>query len=149
MSLTDNVTKTWGAHTFKAGFYFDRIWRNAGNAVVFNGEYDFGTNANNPLDTGYAYANAVLGVFNSYTEASNRPFSHYRLSNVEWFAQDNWKITRRLTLDYGVRFMALVSRSSSSDNLVIAFFPARWNAKQAPKLIAPATWTGGAWASTR
>ena len=72
--------------------------------MTFNGSVDFGRNVNNPLDTGYAYSNAVLGVFNAYTETSSRPFGHYRLNTVEWFVQDNWKATRRLTLDYGMRF---------------------------------------------
>ncbi|MCX6634207.1 MAG: carboxypeptidase regulatory-like domain-containing protein, partial [Acidobacteria bacterium] len=84
MTITNNVSKTLGSHTVKAGFYYDRIWRNAANAVNFNGSFDFGRNASNPIDTGYAYSNAALGVFNTYTEASNRPFLHFRLSNIEW-----------------------------------------------------------------
>ena len=136
-SLTNNLTKTVSSHTVKAGFYYDRIWRNASNAVVFNGAFDFGRNVNNPLDTGYAYSNGVLGVFNTYNEASNRPFLHFRLSNIEWFAQDNWKATRRLTLDYGMRF-ALVMPLFEQDNLVSGFVPGRFDAARAVKLIAPA-----------
>jgi hypothetical protein len=136
MSITDNVTKTRTAHTLKAGFYWDRIWRNAANAVNFNGNIDFGRNVNNPLDTGYAYSNAALGVFNSYTEASNRPFLHFRLSNVEWFAQDNWKVTQRLTLDYGMRF-ALILPLFEQDNLVSAFVPSRFDPARHVRLIEP------------
>jgi hypothetical protein len=136
-SITDNVTKTWGQHTLKAGFYFDHIWRNASNAVVFNGEYNFGVSANNPLDTGWAFANAALGVFNSYTEASGRPFQYFRLSNVEWFVQDNWKLSRKLTLDYGVRF-AMVNPIYEQDNLVSGYVPERWDNKKQPQLITPA-----------
>ncbi len=136
MSITNNVTKTLTAHTMKAGFYWDRIWRNAANAVNFNGNIDFGRNVNNPLDTGYAYSNAALGVFNSYTEASNRPFLHFRLSNIEWFAQDNWKVTRRLTLDYGMRF-ALILPLFEQDNLVSGFVPGRFEAARQVRLIEP------------
>lgn len=136
MSITNNVTKTRTGHTLKAGFYWDRIWRNAANAVNFNGNIDFGRNVNNPLDTGYAYSNAALGVFNSYTEASNRPFLHFRLSNVEWFAQDNWKVTQRLTLDYGMRF-ALILPLFERDNLVSAFVPSRFDPARQVRLIEP------------
>jgi hypothetical protein len=136
MSVSDNITKTLRAHTIKAGVYWDRIWRNADNAVVFNGEYNFGTNANNPLDTGYAYANAALGVFNSYSEASARPFAYFRLSNLEWFAQDNWRVTRRFTLDYGMR-MAVVYPLYEDNNNVSGFFPDRWDPAKAPVLIQP------------
>ena len=41
---------------------------------------------------------------NSYTEANNKLDGHARYSNIEWFVQDNWKVTRRFTLDCGVRF---------------------------------------------
>ncbi|MBI4875321.1 MAG: carboxypeptidase regulatory-like domain-containing protein [Acidobacteria bacterium] len=136
-SLTDSVTKTLGTHTIKAGFYADRFWRNAANAVNFNGSFDFGRNVNNPLETGYAYSNAALGIFNSYTEASNRPFLHFRLSNIEWFAQDNWKVTRRLTLDFGLRFY-WIQPIFDQDNLVSAFAPERFDASKQVKLVAPA-----------
>jgi len=142
MSVSNNLTKMLKAHSLKTGFYWDRIWRNADNAVVFNGEYNFGVNANNPLETGYAYANAALGVFNTYTEASARPFAYFRVSNIEWFAQDNWKVTRRLTLDYGLR-MSLVPPIYEDNNIVSGFFPARWDPKKAPGLIEPVR-VGGA-----
>ncbi len=136
LSVTNNLTKTFRAHTLKAGVYLDRIWRNAANAVNFNGSFDFGRNVNNPLDTGYAYSNAIAGVFNSYTEASNRPFLHFRVSNVEWFLQDNWKVTRRLTLDYGMRF-ALVLPLFEQDNLASTFAPERFDRARQVRLIAP------------
>ncbi len=135
-SVTDNLSKTWRSHTLKAGMYLDRIWRNASNAVNFNGSFDFGRNVNNPLDTGYAYSNAMLGTFNSYTEASNRPFLHFRVSNIEWFVQDNWKATRRLTLDYGLRF-ALVLPLFEQDNLASGFVPQRFDLSRRVRLIEP------------
>ena len=103
-SLTNNITKSFSSHTVKAGVYADRIWRGASNQVAFNGTFDFGRNVNNPLDTNFAYSNAALGVFNSYSEASARPLLDFRVSNIEWFVQDNWKVNKRLTLDYGMRF---------------------------------------------
>jgi len=135
-SVTNNVSKTFTGHNFKAGIYADRIWRNAANAVNFNGNIDFGRNVNNPLDTGYAYSNAALGVFNSYTEASNRPFLHFRLSNIEWFVQDNWKVTRRFTLDYGLRF-AMVLPLFEKDNLVSGFVLDRFSAQRQVRLVEP------------
>ena len=60
--------------------------------LPFNGAFDFGRNVNNPLDTGYAYSNAALGVFNTYYEPSDRPAPVHVARNIEWFAQDNWKV---------------------------------------------------------
>ena len=59
---------------------------------------------NNPLDTNYAYANALLGVYDSYSEATSRPQGQFRFTNFEWYAQDAWRIRPKLMIDYGVRF---------------------------------------------
>ncbi|MGH9674561.1 MAG: carboxypeptidase regulatory-like domain-containing protein, partial [Bryobacteraceae bacterium] len=99
-TVSNSVSKTAGPHTLKLGIYFDRVWATqgvAGLGLPFNGAFDFGRNVNNPLDTGYAYANAALGVFNTYQEPSGRPLPVHVARNMEWFAQDNWKVARRLT----------------------------------------------------
>jgi hypothetical protein len=137
LAFSDNLTHTQGAHTMKAGVYVDRIWRNVSNAVTFNGGFDFSQNVNNPFNIGHPYANAIVGAFNSYSEASNRPFLHFRVGNVEWFAQDNWKATRRLTLDFGVRF-ALINPIYERDDQVAAFNPNFFNAARGVRLISPA-----------
>jgi hypothetical protein len=140
-SLTDTISKVVKAHTLKFGFYVDRIWRNSTRTVPFNGTYDFGRNTNNPLETNWAYSNALMGVFASYTEASNRPFMHYRVSNIEWFAQDNWKVWRRLTLDLGMRFY-LIPPLTERDRLVAGFVPSRYDPAKQVRLIAPALVSG-------
>jgi hypothetical protein len=136
-NITDSLTKIAGPHTFKMGLYVDRIWRNSARTVAFNGSFDFGRNTNNPLDTNWAYANAMFGVFNSYSEVSNRPLMHYRVSNIEWFAQDNWKVTRRFVLDYGMRFY-VIAPLTEKDHLVSGFVPSRFDRSQQVKLIGPA-----------
>ncbi|MCL5744796.1 MAG: carboxypeptidase regulatory-like domain-containing protein, partial [Acidobacteria bacterium] len=137
-SITDSLTKIAGAHTIKGGIYVDRVWRNAAaTGVAFNGTVNFNRNNNNPLDTNWAYANAMYGVFDSYTEASNRPYMHFRAGNIEWFLQDNWKVTRRLTLDYGMRF-CLVPPLTERDRLVAGYVPSRFDPATQVKLIAPA-----------
>lgn len=107
-SFTDTITKTLGAHTFKAGITVDFLRHHAtaeGGSPW--GSIDFGRNTVNPLDSNYAYSNAVLGVFNTYQEANLQPLVRFRQRNVEWFVQDSWKATRRLTLEYGMRFSRL------------------------------------------
>jgi hypothetical protein len=91
---------------------------------------------NNPLDANYAFANAVLGNFESYSEGTFRPYSHYRYTQVEWFAQDSWKLSQRLTLDLGIRFYN--APGAHDDRFAITTFdPALYDPRTAAVLIRP------------
>ena len=103
-SVNDNVTYTYRAHTFKAGGDIYRLREYEGEQSTFSGTFAFARDANNPFDTGWAFSNAMLGVFNSYSESNARYGANERESIAEWFVQDTWKATRRLTIDYGLRF---------------------------------------------
>jgi carboxypeptidase family protein/TonB-dependent receptor-like protein len=101
--IYDNVSKVIGTHTAKAGFYYQRSRKDqaAGDSATIV----FSNNANNPNNTGYPFANALLGQFDSFKEPNIGVFQgQYRSTNVEWYLQDNWKVNSRLTLDYGMRF---------------------------------------------
>jgi hypothetical protein len=63
------------------------------------------------------------------------------MSNVEWFVQDNWKVTRRLTLDYGVRFV-LVLPSYEEDDQVSGFVLDRFDRSKQVRLIEAALVNG-------
>jgi hypothetical protein len=65
----------------------------------------------------------------------------YHYTNVEYYLQDTWKITRRLTLDYGLR-MAWYQPWYDSSNLASTFVPQNWTAAQAPLLYQPALVSG-------
>ena len=133
----DNFSKTLGAHTLKAGVFYERMRQYDGPwAANFTGMFDFGTNANNPLNTGYAYSNAMIGVFNSYTEASTRPISLIYSTGVDTFVQDNWRVTRKLTLDYGVR-ISWYTQFYNYNNEMAGFVPSLYDPSHAVQLIRP------------
>ena len=105
------VTKLAGRHTLKAGFYSNRAFKpqntgagGGGGGTLFQGQIDFGNDANNPLDTGYGYANAATGVFSEYVQASGLIEGRMIYNNIEFYVQDNWRVNNRWTLDYGMRF---------------------------------------------
>ena len=64
-----SLTKIAGRHTFKGGFYNNHSFKaqNVGAGGVanlsFQGTVNFGNDTNNPLDTGFGYANAATGIF--------------------------------------------------------------------------------------
>jgi hypothetical protein len=132
----DNLSKITGAHNMKFGIYIERTTRNAQRGSAFNGTFNFNRDVNNPFDTNYAYSNAILGSVQSYSESTNHPHGHARYLNVEWFAQDTWKVTRRFTIDAGMRFYFIQPTWSAGDQLA-AFDPAIYDRTRQPQLIQP------------
>jgi hypothetical protein len=103
-SFIDGLTKVHGSHTFKAGMDFEAFYTKNGDNGTFAGIFAFTQDANNPLDSGWAYANGLLGNFYSYSESTSRPRQYDYARSVEWYVQDTWKVNKKLTLDYGMRF---------------------------------------------
>jgi hypothetical protein len=130
-----NVTITRvtdGGHTLKAGYYFSKSVQKRGQGNIF-GTINFGNDTLNPLDTGYGFANAALGIFSSYAQLSRWGEGAYTAINHEAFVQDNWKVTPRLTLDYGLRFVHQIPNYDGYYN-DSNFFPDQWTKAQAPRL---------------
>ena len=92
-----NLTKIWGAHASKFGVYYQNSYKAQSNFASFNATVNFVDNSSNPYDTGYSYANAATGVFNTYKQANKFAYPEYVYKNFEFYGQDNWKATSRLT----------------------------------------------------
>ena len=133
--LSISLTKVFSRHTLKTGFYNTHSYK-AQQRQGWAGTIGFGNDANNPLDSGFGFANAALGVFASYNQFSRYVEGGFVYDNTEGYVQDNWKVSSRLTLDYGVR---LVRQQPQYDKLGQAsnFFPERWTNGQAPLLYLP------------
>lgn len=139
--LTNNLTYVRSSHTFKFGLFYERVRYFGGQWGTNFGSFDFSSDTNNPLDTRYAYSNALIGVFRSYQESNTRVETNGRGNTLDWFAQDTWKITRRLTIDYGMRFTWYTPYTDKND-LAASFVPDRYNLAQAPRLYYPTLVSG-------
>ena len=108
-NITSTLTWIRRNHIVKAGIYFEHASRNVSVYSTYSaaGTYWFGSDTANPSDTGYAYSNLLLGTVQAYGEDNTKLVNHARYNQVEWFAQDTWKLGRRVTLDLGLRFQAL------------------------------------------
>lgn len=133
---TDNFNWLVGTHRLKFGMYIERMRKDEVGGPNTRGSFAFGRDTNNPLDSNYAFSNAILGIFQSYSEGTFRPYSHYRYTQVEWYAQDSWRVSNKLTIDYGLRFY---NAPGAHDNryAITTFDPSTYSASKAAILIRP------------
>jgi len=136
VTVNDTVSYARAAHTFKAGLYLEHARNEEGKTGTFSGNFEFNVDNVNPFDARHPYANALLGSFRSYTESSARPGGDGTAGVVEWFAQDTWKASRKLTIDYGSRF-AWYSHWVQKDGAAAAFALDRYDPSHAPQLYQP------------
>ena len=134
--LVASLTKVKGAHTAKVGFFINRAVKEQSSRAAANGIVSFANDASNPFDTGFPFANAAVGTYQNYTQAAAWIKGNFLYHNVEWYAQDNWRVNSRLTLDYGMRFQWLQptydTRLQASN-----FVPEAYDAARAPRLYYP------------
>ena len=93
------------------------------------------------------YANMLLGNFNTYTESTNLAGIEGREASLDFYAQDTWKITKRLTLDYGVRFsyttpnyqacVHFLAPNGGDPNCAAEFIPTVYSLANAPRQYTP------------
>lgn len=141
-TATDNLSWVKGAHSLKFGGFYEHVSRTTATysnrtGAQFNGVLNFTSASTNPFDTGNTFANAYTGVYQQYAEDNKRSNAHGLNYDVEWFAQDTWKITRRLTIDYGMRFSILVPDYLRNDETIAQFTPADYKLSLQPGLIKP------------
>jgi len=136
--VSDNLAKVWNTHTFKVGFHIEHAVIDSQDERGLNrGSFDFSRDVNSPFDSNHSFANALLGNFRSYTETTSLPLKYLSLWNYEWYAQDNWRVTKRLTLDIGIRFYHFPPMADQLHHTA-HFNPALYDPKKTPALYMPA-----------
>jgi hypothetical protein len=95
----DNVSISTGAHSFKAGFDFRRVILFRGAANVPRGDFNFNGDV-----TGNSFAAFLLGAPTSSDSPEGLPLTDVRQNRIGIYFQDDWKATRKLTLNLGLRW---------------------------------------------
>ncbi len=137
-SVNDKMTWVKNSHNIKAGIYLERMARNVSVYSVYNaaGTYYYGSDRGAALDTNYPYSNALLGSIFAYGDDNKKQVNHARYTQLEWFVQDTWKASRRLTIDAGLRFHRVGDLYSKGATL--GFFSKEdYNPSKAGQLLFP------------
>jgi hypothetical protein len=96
--VADAFSKIWKRHAFKFGGSFLYMQVNERNVYAPNGNFGF-----DGSETGSDIADFLLGAPANYTQASFQVLDS-RTRYGAAFAQDSWRVTPNLTLNYGVRW---------------------------------------------
>ena len=139
-SYADNFTYIYKEHQLKLGFYVDSEHQDQfhhGGSGAIAGSFSFSDpNPSDPYNAGYSYAEALLGGFVSYANVTARLDDSVSANTFEWYAQDHWQATRRLSLNFGARFTYDRPQCiNGSDGAV--WRPSQYSASAAPPLFQP------------
>jgi len=133
--IRENFSKIFGAHTLKAGMYWESMNMNELNQATDNGAFSFGSSSSNPLNAVNPWANALLGNFDGYSESSSPVQTIYKAFARELYVQDAWRVNRRFSLEYGLRW-SFISPWYARDNNLVAFMSRFWDPSKAPQVAA-------------
>lgn len=108
-SLFLTLSKVFGTHTTKYGFNFAKI-RKHENSLAGTNEGTYGAVSSTPTrptgtsTTNQLFANFLLGTFQTFTQNQFDLTADLHSTDIEAFAQDEWRFRPNITLYYGVRF---------------------------------------------
>ncbi len=137
-TIADNVSWVKGTHTMKFGYYWEHTKNQQPSDSYQNGEFQF---ANwNQGSTGNAYADMLTGVITGYNESNYDYILPMHYTSVAFFAMDSWKISRRLTLDYGLRFDHLGPWTEDNGTGAAVFVPSLYNPNGLASDLTGFTW---------
>ncbi len=142
-NISNNLTKIWGKHTLKTGFYWD-FARNDQTGTGVN--LDSSTQGVAVFEnwgarsTGNPLADWVTGRVTQFDQMKDSPTTDFKYYQWAFYVSDQWKASRRLTLSLGLRFEHL-------GNWVAAEGPglAVWDQSTYNNTSSAGAWTGMLW----
>ena len=137
----DNVSKIIGKHTLQFGAYVVFAQKNEMNSPNLQGILTF--DPSKPFSTGNAFADLLLGNIASYKQWSAKAKYYNRYKIVEPYFQDDFRVSKRLTLNLGLR-VSLFGTYRERYKQAFNFDPSAWNAADAPTVNADGSLVSGA-----
>ena len=100
---------TVGKHQMKFGGGYNHYIKNQVIGKDSEGDYTFDSKASSVGGklTGDSYLDFLLGLGASFSQSNANPINHYVNQTVSAYAQDNWHVSNRLSIQYGFRYDAM------------------------------------------
>ncbi len=106
--IQDDMTIIRGAHNFKLGFEQRRYYYNSRDRGNESGTFNFSPNQTAQpgfnTQTGHSFASFLLGAVNTANRGVYASFFGHRWRSTGFYFMDDWKATRKLTLNVGLRW---------------------------------------------
>jgi hypothetical protein len=126
--ISDNFSHVAGSHTLQFGGTWFHYFKTQAINNATQGTFNFsGTFTNDPI------ADFMLGLGRTYTQGQDRFVRSYGLEQTEWYAQDDWRVSRRLTLNLGLRLYVMPTVHEVQDR-VDSFLPSAYDPAKAPTI---------------
>jgi hypothetical protein len=133
ITVQDTLTYTRGLHSVRSGFAVSRNRKDQNGRAAYLGDVSFNASGN-PNSTSNALADALLGNFRTYNEASADPVGFFRFTAYQAFVSDTWRVRNNLSLELGVRYEYVQPTYAQGNNLV-NFDPGRYDPSQAVTVL--------------
>ena len=141
---TDNVTKIAGNHVIKFGLFADLNENGQEGNWQEAPAVSFASSTQNANNTGSGVANLLLGDYTNVTQSNIFAYGHFHFQQYEGYAQDTWKVSPRLTLDYGVRYEFVGPTYTTGAIHQYYFIPSAYNPANAVRINTAANIPGQA-----
>ena len=126
VSGAQNVTKVAGAHTMKAGAFYEWVNNSQPGNGDSNGRLILANWATG--SSGNYFSDLLTGTLAEYGEQSPNIVRDMAYNIFEVYAQDSWKAKNRLTLEYGLRMSHLGGWTERNGEGMAVFDPALYSA---------------------
>ncbi|GAB4414718.1 MAG: hypothetical protein OHK0021_21960 [Bryobacter sp.] len=114
-----------GTHTLKFGGYYGSIINKQPGNEPSAGLIQF--SPWHGETTGNILADMVTGRIDSYTENTQQIVRNMGWREIAFYAQDNWKVTKNLTLEYGLRAQHMQPWTARNGIGIAVFNPAEYS----------------------
>lgn len=148
----DNLTKLFGAHTVKVGFFAELSNNNEVNAFqnpngtissigfttntftdpVAGSIYNTGPTTGDGTNAGNSIANFLEGHVQTFTQQNINIAPDLYFWNIAGYGEDHWRISPKLTVDIGLRIEHLTPWSDTRNDGVPIWDPSTYNSNISP-----------------